>query len=424
MVDVCPFRGFLFDPVLTGTLDAVLTPPYDVIDPGQRMALAASSPYNMTHVMLPVADGGLSSHAHAASLLDAWMAAGTLKRDAAPYIYLLRQRFTSLDGESLERKAFFALLRLPESGEQFILGHERTFDSPIADRLALMHATAGNIEPIFLMYSDPALELTRTLFAPLTQETPTLVARTMDGVVQELWRSPCPEALRHHLQDQVLYIADGHHRFKTACLYRDERRAADNSRASCAEHEYIMAAFVAFEEPGLKIYAAHRVLPASFPLSFDEVKTRLSPYFKVAPLPAGQVCAAGLASLPEDKCQMIVYDRQTGGWLITLDESRRRELLDTNRGHAWCDLDVAVLHRGILDRLLDFQDSTRLYYEKDDRIALDLVDREEGALALLVRPTRSEQVRACAEAFEPMPQKSTYFFPKMPSGAVMNLFER
>lgn len=423
MVEVRPFRGFVFDPLHTGTVDTVLTPPYDVIEPAQRNALAASGPYNMTHVMLPVAEGNLSPYDHAAALLDTWIAEGALKQDATPYIYLLRQRFKSLDGETLERKAFFALLRLPEADEQFILGHERTFDNPIADRLALMHATAGNIEPIFVMYSDPALKMTQGLFAPLAESGPALTAKTADGVTQELWRSPFSEALALHLRDQVLYIADGHHRFKTACMYRDQCRTLEQGNATSRNYEYIMTAFVAFEEPGLNIYAAHRVVPASISPTFEETRARLLPYFKMEPLSAGDIRATRLDSGNEE-CRMILYARDAGGWLITLDESRRGELLDTDRSRAWCDLDVAVLHRGILDRLLGIADSTLLQYEKDDRDALFLVDKGDGGLAFLVRPTRPEQVRACAEAFEPMPQKSTYFFPKMPSGAVMNFFNR
>ncbi len=421
MVEIRPFRGFLFDPLRAGSLDAVLTPPYDVIEAPQREVLAASSPYNMTHLMLPVADRGLSPYANAAALLSAWIASGVLKQDADPALYLLRQRFISPEGEALERKAFFALLRLPEAGEEFILGHERTFDSPIEDRLALMRATNANIEPIFIMYSDPTLEMTATVFAPVVESAPMLTARTADGVLQELWRSRCPQALVDHLRGETLYIADGHHRFKTACLFRDELRAAGKTVGKERAEEYILAGFVAFEDPGLKIYAAHRVLPPSFTLPFEEVKLRLAPFFTLQPLESGQINAAHLA-VAGPGCRMILYARGEGGLLLTLDESRRKELLATERGQAWCDLDVAVLHRGILDRLLGIQDSTLLRYEKDDREALAQVDRGDGTLVFLVRPTRPEQVRGCAKSFEPMPQKSTYFFPKMPSGAVMNVF--
>lgn len=419
MVEIRGFQGFVFDPDKTGALDAVLTPPYDVIGAEERVRLAASGPYNMTHLMLPEAAGNRSPYENAAALLADWTASGALKQDDTPGVYLLRQRFTSLDGAQLERKAFFALLRLPESGEKFILGHERTFDSPVEDRLALMRATKANLEPIFLMYADPALALTGRLFACMETAPPLLHAKTSDGVQQELWRGTCSEELVRHIQGQTLYIADGHHRFRTACLFRDECRAAGMPAGS---HDYVMAGFVAFEDPGLRIYAAHRVLPAAFDMSFATVRERLEPWFAMKPVIAGIQSIERLRDI-QDGCHLIVHAGKDGAWQLTLDESRRDELLASDRGRAWKNLDVAVLHRGILERLLDVPASLSLIYEKDDKEAMALVERGDASMAFLLRPTRSEQVRDCAESFEPMPQKSTYYFPKMPSGAVMHVFD-
>ena len=418
MVEIRGFQGFVFDPDKTGTLDAVLTPPYDVIGPKERVRLAASGSYNMTHLMLPEAAENRSPYENAAALLAAWTASGALKQDAAPGIYLLRQRFTSLDGAHLERKAFFALLRLPEQGEQFILGHERTFDSPVEDRLALMRATRANLEPIFVMYADPALALTSRLFSCMETTTPLLRANTSDGVLQELWRGECTEDLVRHIQGQTLYIADGHHRFRTACLYRDECRAAGRPAGS---HDFVMAGFVAFEDPGLRIYAAHRVVPRDFVMPFATIYERLEPWFAMKPVAAGVQSIERLRDI-QDGCRLILHAGKDGAWQLTLDESRRDELLASDRGQAWKNLDVAVLHRGILERLLGVPASLTLLYEKDDKEAFALVDRGQASLAFLLRPTRSDQVRDCAESFEPMPQKSTYYFPKMPSGAVMHVF--
>lgn len=418
MVEIRGFHGFVFDADKTGPLDNVLTPPYDVIGPEERARLAASGAYNMTHLMLPVGSEKVSPYTQAASLLKAWIAEGILRRDTKPHLYLLRQHFKSLDGEHCVRRAFFALLRLPEPGEQFILGHERTFDRPVEDRLALMRAVQGNLEPIFLMYTDPGLRVTDGLFEVMASTKPELAAKTADGALQELWRTDCSAALAEHLREQTLYIADGHHRFRTARLYRDECRAAGMPPGP---QEYVMAGFVAFEDPGLKIFAAHRVVPAAFELPFQEVRQRLAPWFDFRALAPAEITTASLDG-PENGCRMLLYARGEGGWLLTLKEERRGELLATDRGSAWCDLDVAVLHRGILDRLLEVPESMALSYEKDAREALALVDRGAGALAFLLRPTRSEQVRDCAESREPMPQKSTYFFPKMPSGAVLNIF--
>ena len=418
MVEIRGFRGLRFDAEKTGPLDDVLTPPYDVITEAERQALAGRSAYNMTHLILPESDGNATPYAAAANVMRAWMNDGVLCPDPAPSLYLLRQQFTGPDGKTFERCAFFGLLKLPEPGEHFILGHERTFDKPVADRLALMQATQANLEPIFVMYSDESGTFRESLYAPLATETPLLRARTSDGVTQELWRVPCPPALDAHFENQTLYIADGHHRFKTACTYRDTCRASGGTDAPPQGHDYVMAGFVAFEDPGLKIYAAHRVLPAPYPIDFEAFLYQLRHYFDCKPLDT-DAAEAEFTKTDPDACSLVMCVHEHGTWLLTLKEETRQELVGTDRAPAWRALDVAVLHQGILTRLLELPETTALLYEKNARHACTQVESGEAALAFLLRPTKPEQVRACATASEPMPQKATYFYPKLPSGAVM-----
>jgi len=417
MVEIRAFQGYVFDAERTGSLDNVLTPPYDVINKDERAQLAASSPYNMTHLMLPTGTDTLSPYAQAAAVLTEWRQDGALKQDEDAHIYVLRQRFKGLDGAYFERRGFFALLRLPEQDEKFVLGHEYTFDRPVEDRLALMSAVQGNVEPIFLMYTDTGLRVTDQLFDALPP-SPDFTANTSDGSSHEVWRAPCSDALKAHLRDQVLYIADGHHRFRTACLYRDACRAEGKEAGS---QDFVLAGFVPFEDKGLKIYAAHRIVPASFSLSFEELVSRLEPWFDITEGSLAEV-EDQLSDSSAAGCTLAVYAREQGARLLTLKEEKRQALLNSDRHPAWCNLDVAVLHKGVLDRLLELPASTTLFYEQDMHTATALVDEGKGSFAFLMRSTRPEQVRACAEAHEPMPQKSTYFFPKLPSGAVMHLF--
>jgi uncharacterized protein (DUF1015 family) len=419
MVDIRGFQGLRFNAAITGTLDNVLTPPYDVIDSDERQRLANSCPYNMTHVILPVAEGKETAYEKSARLFHEWVTAGVLCPETEPSLYLLRQQFTGPDGAAFERKAFFALMKLPEPDEHYILGHERTFDKPVQDRFNLLQAVQANLEPIFVMYSDPANRVADRLFQPLATEAPLLQAKTADQVMQELWRVPCPEYLAQHFLNQTLYIADGHHRFKTACAWRDAcRKNGSGGDGVLQPYDYIMAGFVSFEEPGLKIYAAHRVVPKSFNVDFGSIMSKFQDYFECRQL--SEVSGvAGLAEDPADACVFIMHTKDNGAWLLRLKEDQRTALVGTDRKPAWQALDVAVLHRGILNQLLGISDGVDLIYEKDSTTAISLVDRGEASLAFLMRPTRPEQVRDCAEAFEPMPQKSTYFFPKLPSGAVI-----
>ncbi|HDP34905.1 MAG TPA: DUF1015 domain-containing protein [Candidatus Hydrogenedentes bacterium] len=421
MVEVRGFQALRFDASKTGALDIVLTPPYDVIDEKERHRLAALNPYNMTHLILPESRGAETPYENAARLFRQWIAEGVLRPDPEPSLYLLKQRFTDSCGDAFERKAFFALLKLPDQGEQFILGHEHTFDKPVEDRIALMRAVRADLEPIFVMYTDSDNNLANQLFQPMGEQPPLFSASTSDNVTQELWRTPCPDYLGGHFENQTLYIADGHHRFKTASMYRDECRKQQGGTRAPARHDYIMAGFIAFEEPGLKIYAAHRAVSEPFPFNFEECMGRLTKYFDCRELPpdASDKDLDGVEAV----CAFIMRTRGRGTWLLCLKEEKRLELLGDDRGEAWRALDVAVLHRGVLSRLLGVGDDVYLIYEKDAGVAATLVDSGRAALAFLLRPTRPEQVRACAEAFEPMPQKSTYFFPKLPSGAVMYSLE-
>lgn len=420
MVEIRGFRGLVFNPSVVGPLSQVLAPPYDVITPEDRNRLIQTNAYNITRLTLPEAEGGVSPYETAALLLKHWLNEGAVLHDGTPHIYLLRQKFFDSNGKRMERRSFLALLRLPEPGEKIILGHEKTFDAPVEDRLRLIRAVQANLEPIFIMYSDPGLRLSGRLFAKMEETPPFLTATTLDGVAQELWRATLIPDVADHFQHQTLYIADGHHRFKTSCTYWEEQKKSKGGTDYLPAAAYILTGLVAFEEPGLKVFATHRVLPASFPLSANAVCDRLRPYFDIEALPRPLATIQDLHD-SEQTCHMIMDAGSQGCWHLTLRESMRENLLATDRDAAWKALDVSVLHRGILERLLNIGDLP-LLYEKDEQKAKQLVDEGLGSIAFLLRPTKSEQVRACAQAYESMPQKSTYYFPKMPSGAVIYTF--
>lgn len=422
MVDVHSFKALMFDEKVTGCLNNVLTPPYDVINGEARDRLGASSPFNMTHVMLPKAEASLDAYANATAILKQWRDSGALKLEEEEGIYLLRQKFLDDTGRARVRKVFFALIRIPEEGEKSILGHERTFDKPVEDRLALTRAVKANLEPIFVMYSDPDQKLTSGLFQVMDQQAPCLKAETADEVSQELWRAAYPEALKEHLKTQILYIADGHHRFKTACTYRDEQRAASGDSGFTGKaYDFVLAGFVAFEDSGLCIFPTHRYLPPRFSFSSEELLEALNPWFDCIELRDTPLEDA--LTQHSGGCRFVMYTKDKKGWLLTLKEEKRDDLVGTDHDPAWRNLDVAVLHRGIFSHILQLPADILYGYEQEAGVTLEKVDQGEASLAFLLRATLSDQVRACAEAFEPMPQKTTFYFPKLPSGAVLNTLE-
>lgn len=415
MPEVRGFCGWRYAPEVAGHPNTCITPPYDVISAEERASLAASNPNNFVHVLLPEPDGDRNRYTVAGETLAQWIAAGVLRQDEAPSYYLLRQRFTDLDGNPQERRGFFGVVRLPEEGERTILGHERTFDNPVEDRLRLTEAVHGNLGAVFVLHNDAQKRLTAFL-GQMDTRAPDLEAHTFDGVAQAFWRVSEDPAVNACLKDEVFYIADGHHRFRTACAYRDAQRAAHNAPAEPQPYDYALMGFVAFDDPGLKIYPPHRLVAT--PEGFDAATflRDLETWFEVSPVDSDLPTRVERG---QGATVMGVRIHGAGEFLLTLKEDRRVDLLGNDRDPAWRDLDVAVLHRGILERVLGFPEGSKFGYEKNLDAALEAVDTGSCGLAFILRATRADQIRACAEAGEPMPQKSTYFFPKLPSGGVI-----
>lgn len=415
MLVVRGFQGYRYNGKKVGDYSQVITPPYDVISPEERATLAAGSPYNLVHALLPEASDSKDKYAVAADTVEGWIKEDVWVQDDARMFTLLRQRFSDLDGNAQERRGFFAAVKLPEADEHYVLGHERTFDKPVEDRLRLTEATRANLGAVFVLYEDYDCTL-KSFLGQMDGREPDAEATTIDGVEQAFWRVPQDTMITDFFHGKTLYIADGHHRFQTACAYRDAMRAA-NPGVADAPWEYCLVGFVAFDDPGLKIYPPHRLAPK--PDDFDEQAfiDALVPYFDVAPV--AEDLPAAVANAPGE-CVIGVAIHDGSDYLLTLKDIDRTALLGDDRGPAWRDLDVAVLHRGILEKTLGFPEGAVFNYEKNLDAAMAAARSGETGLSFILRATRADQICACAEAGERMPQKSTYFFPKLPSGGVFH----
>jgi uncharacterized protein (DUF1015 family) len=413
MLEVKGFRGLRYNPRTAGSLDLAVTPPYDVITPEQRAHLLAQNPCSIVRLVLPEQEAGLSKYEVAARDFHQWIDREILVQDKEDSIYVLQQAFSDEKGRALTRHGFLAVARLPEKGERYVLGHEQTFSGVIDDRFHLTTATRAHLEVIFVLYDDPANEIGAFL-DQAKGRTPDLEANSIDGVRQQVWRVPEAGFPADFFREKTLYIADGHHRFGMACAYRDAMRQKEGATGP-RPYDYVLMGFVAMQDPGLCIFPTHRLMKQ--PQGFDAAGflKALEPWFDVArvenDLPARVDNAAG--------CAIGMAINGTGGFLLTLHEPRREELLRTQRGAAWRDLDVAVLHKGILERVMGAGPETEFSYERSALSALSAVERGDFDIAFILKATRAGQIRACAEAGENMPHKSTYFFPKMPSGAVI-----
>jgi len=413
MAEVRGFRGVRYNPEVIANFDDVVTPPFDVISESDRATLAAKSPHNYVHFILPEAKDGATKYEVGAQTLQAWLQDEVVVRDDEPSFYLLEQRFAGLDGKQRVRHGFFGVIRLPEDGDESVLGHERTFEAKFQDRLKLTTAAQANPGAVFLLYDDPSNELSDFLGQMKNREAD-VRAHTIDGVDVRVWRVADDPAVHTFFQDRTLYIADGHHRFRTACAYRDQMRA--KGAPDGGPHEYAFMGFVAGDDPGFMICPAHRLLTPPDGFEMKVFLDALSKWFDV------EVVNDDVAGRVESSsgCAIGVVPTSGDSYLLTLKGVDRTEMLGTDHGEAWRALDVSVLHRAILEKTMGLDENAMLIYEHDAKKALKRVANGEAGMVFLLKGVTPNQLFACADSGEFMPQKSTYIFPKLPSGTVFN----
>jgi uncharacterized protein (DUF1015 family) len=403
---VAPFQGERYAAV--DRLSSLIAPPYDVIDQAERARYAALAAENIVHVMLPEAPPGEPDEARyrvAAERLATWRRKSVLRRDPQPVLYVLAQDFALPTGERLTRRGVFAAVAAEGYEPRRIRPHEKTHAGPKADRLALMRATATNIESIFLLAPDHDRALANAV-ADASRGTPDATAE-LNGVGIRLWivhdPSPFP------LPPSPLYIADGHHRYETASAYALENPAADR----------VLALIVSAQDPGLAVLPTHRVIFGTG-RDLDRMLSRWREWFDVQPFAADRDPVTALASLGRDRTACLVADRSRILALLLKPGALPDRLPSLAQSTAVRDLDVARIESLVVKEILGAGASTPVVrYVADAKEALGMVQDGGAAVAVLLNPTRVEQVFAVADAGDVMPPKSTYFVPKVPSGLVL-----
>jgi uncharacterized protein (DUF1015 family) len=403
---VAPFRGERYAAVQK--LSRLIAPPYDVIDSAERARYAALDADNIVHVMLPEAPPGRPEderYRAAADRLAAWRKSGVLQRDPNPVLYVMAQDFTLPTGEKRTRRGVFAAVAAEGYEPRRVRPHEHTHAGPKADRLALMQATATNIESIFLLAPDKDRSLARAL-ADIGKSKPDATAE-LNGVGIRLWIVRDPS--HFPLPPSPLYIADGHHRYETASAYAKENPAADR----------VLALIVSAEDSGLAVLPTHRVIFGAG-RDLERVLPHWRDWFDIVPVPAGRDPVETLAALGRERTACIVADRTRMIALVMRPGALPDRVPALAQSEAVRDLDVARIESLVVKEILGSGTTTpTLRYIADAKQALDTVRHGGAALAVLLNPTKVEQVFAVADAGDVMPPKSTYFIPKVPSGLVL-----
>jgi uncharacterized protein (DUF1015 family) len=419
MARIAPFRGLRFDLARCGEAAGLLAPPYDVIGEEERRGLERNL-RNVVHLDLPRGEGE-EKYLQAGRELERWIGDGSLRFDERPGMYRYQQDFRA-SGRGHTRRGFIALLELEPFSARVVLPHERTLAGPKEDRLHLMRATRAELSQVFVLYRDPAGE-TEAALGEAGQAV--LDATTPDGVRHRLWVVDDPAAHRRVaalLADRQVMIADGHHRYETRLALRDELRPAGRAPGQ-SDADWATVFLARAEDPGLLILPTHRLVSGLPEAALDSVPELARPWFQVSTSDGDD--AERIARRLSKSLRVTFALRRAGRGETTWLELRGDADLTGLGPPALRSLDVTVLHGLVLGPLLGIDAEalalqTNLSYTHDLVEALARVSAAEVQGAFLMNPTSVDDVLAACEAGFVLPQKSTYFYPKLATGLVIH----
>jgi uncharacterized protein (DUF1015 family) len=434
MPEIQAFRGIRYDLGHVGSLSDVIAPPYDVISPELQDALYKKHPANVVRLILnreePGDDDANNKYVRAARFLKNWRIEGVLFFESAPSLYVYHQTFT-YRGQTHTRRGFMGRCRLQRFGEGNIYPHEETMSGPKADRLLLTNACKTNLSQIFGLYPDANAEVQDLLEAAVAGSTP-LEATDHLGVVHRMW--PVSDValvgkISALMNSKPMFVADGHHRYETACNYRDQL-AKDGKLTDQHPANYVLMMSIGMNDEGLLVLPTHRLFRGVPELSAEELIAKLGDSF--ATRIAGE--GADLADVVWDEIEsegeqgtLGLFTKKDERWVIariTNAGRARMAQLAPDRSEDWRELGVAVLHRLVIDSLLGAAGHPTPKYVHLVEEVVEGAETGEFPLCALVMPATVDHIKIISEHGERMPAKSTYFYPKLLSGLVLHSLEQ
>ncbi len=431
MADVQPFYGLRYNLERIGDLSAVITPPYDVISTEEQLIYYRSSPHNVIRLEYgeerPDDSPQNNRYTRAALTLENWLSQGMLTREQRPAFYLVEHRFT-YQGSMRSRFSLLARVRLePLSGDGGIRPHEMTMRKPGEDRLCLLQSCRANFSPVMGLFQHRG-EGVQSLF-PDTMDRPALSAVDRNGVTYAMWVITDEEdtaRVSDFFTNKTLYIADGHHRYETALAYQKEQLSQHKACTGDEAFNFVMMTLTSAGDPNLIMLPTHRLVRGVNPGRLAQLKRERSAHFDEEFLPPSstptQTLEAWMQTLNEQLVTAFGLYGLDGDYLCLL--RARPGIIPTIQPDILQHLDVNVLHQVILRQMLGIDSPEReeecLEYTRDGLEAISRVDAGEYQLAILLNPTPISSVMAVADQGVRMPQKSTYFHPKTPTGLVIN----
>ncbi len=427
MIEVIPFHGLLYNTQVTGPLVEVTAPPYDVIPPALQESLYQKNPHNVVRLILGKefsTDSEMDNrYIRAAATFRQWQQEGVLVRDPQPGFYLYSQEY-EFEGENFCRTGFFARVKTQDFSAGNILPHEFTLAKAKTDRTHLLNACHANFSPIFGLYSDPEGRVDALLKDDSNLEPLSVID---DGsVVHRIWRltnaSICQEISRQ-IRDKKIYIADGHHRYETALAF------AQANQGKVEDCSHVMMFLTNMESDSMSIFPIHRVVKSPQPFELESFLKKAGEYFDISPGPLkGTGIKSQLQKLGKEKITFCAYMGKDHSFILKVKDCKNiLPLLDSTEPEDMQVLDVMQLHAILFRHILKIdtrEKSGQQYvsYKVNSEEAMALVDSGERDIAFFMNPTLIDQVRRLAEKGVRLPQKATFFYPKLLSGLVINKF--
>jgi uncharacterized protein (DUF1015 family) len=442
-MEVSPFRGIRYNQRIVGDLAQVICPPYDIITPEQQKLYYKKSDYNAIRLEYPIEslEPTGDRYQRAAGTFQQWLKHGILQLDSVSSFYLHDHRF-EYSGEKMVRRGLIARVKLEPWGSG-IYPHEETSSKAKSDRLQLMRVCRTNFSPLFSLYHDSEQKVAPIL-SHAAQKKPLMLLRAERSNLPDsnedhiLWAITDPETKRELSQflfSQPLYIADGHHRYETALTYQQERAREQSdsfdssviatlngvkrkqSLAGKEAFQYVMMELVDFSDPGLLVLPLHRLVRGIASSILVGLGNQLRNFFALESVPL----KAGSCQLPADSC-LGILGLQPGS-LVVLKKRQDISLeamMPGNRSQAYREFGVSILNHIILDAVLSGAKDLDVAYTVDLKEAYQQIKEGKYQLAFLLNPPQPEMVKAVADAQDRMPSKSTYFYPKLPAGLIIN----
>ncbi len=433
MAEICPFRGLHYNQSVVGDLSAVICPPYDIITPQMEQELYRRSKYNfvrLEHGKQLSQDSTIDNkYTRSAAILKQWLEQGVLITDEVPAVYL-HDHYFIYNGREHKRRGITVRVRLEEWYRMIIRPHEGTLSEPKGDRVSLLGVLGVNTSPILAMFEDQGQHIS-SLLALKESDKPLISLGSFNGERHDVWAITEPRLIKQicsGFSGKPLYIADGHHRYESALIYQRQRRSLSQAALPDEASNYVLMTLVDYADPGLIILPPHRLLRGLPPSEIAGLAGKLGSFFDVVELPLdmpGVWRQVDELLAGADVVRLALFGL-SGQRLLVLtlkDYTAASQMMPYFHSELYRRLDVSVVDHVILEELLGLgsgQDEVRISYNYDMEDAVSKVLAREQQLAFILSPVKTETVKAIADAGDRMPRKSTYFYPKLPAGLILN----